>query len=264
MPELKKVTQLAAGSNHVIAMTQAGKILSWGTGEQGQLARRQLPSHRGGTRGGLIPQSIGNLPGRAKPAKLACGSYHCFVIDTNGRVIGWGLNNFAELAIDDQVGSDGGCILKPTLVETLKDYQVAHITGGEHHSVCCTEDGKLLTWGRIDGHQVGQPRSSFTEKNTRFDEKKNPRVLIIPLQVPNLENDKIIHVAAGPDHNFAVTQEGKVMSWGFSANYQTGQGTLDDVEIPTMIDNSAVRGHKVVWAGAGGQYSMLAALPKKE
>lgn len=66
-------------------------------------------------------------------------------------------------------------------------------------------------------------------------------------------------VAAGTDHSFALTAEGKAYSWGFSANYQTGQGTEDDVEVPTLIDNSAVREKKLVFAGAGGQYSILAA-----
>ncbi|KAK5637535.1 hypothetical protein RRF57_013250 [Xylaria bambusicola] len=52
---------------------------------------------------------------------------------------------------------------------------------------------------------------------------------------------------------------GRVYSWGFSANYQTGQGTTDDIEVPTVIDNSAIRDREIVWAGAGGQYSIVAA-----
>ena len=48
-------------------------------------------------------------------------------------------------------------------------------------------------------------------------------------------------------------------SWGFSANYQTGQGTGDDIETPKVLDNTAVRDRQIVWAGAGGQYSMVAA-----
>lgn len=43
-----------------------------------------------------------------------------------------------------------------------------------------------------------------------------------------------------------------------STCYQTGQGTDDDIEEATLIDNSAVRGQHLNWCGAGGQYSMLA------
>jgi regulator of chromosome condensation len=68
-----------------------------------------------------------------------------------------------------------------------------------------------------------------------------------------------VQVACGHDNSFAITKDGKAYSWGFSANYQTGQGSDDDVEEATLIDNTAVRDRKLVWAGAGGQFSILAA-----
>lgn len=67
-------------------------------------------------------------------------------------------------------------------------------------------------------------------------------------------------VAAGTDNSFAVTSSGKVYSWGFSSNYQTGQGTIDDIHTPTLIDNTAIRDKKIVAAGAGGQFSVLVGL----
>ena len=70
----------------------------------------------------------------------------------------------------------------------------------------------------------------------------------------------VASVAAGTDNSFAITTDGKAYSWGFSANYQTGQGTGDDIETPTLIDNTAVRGKKLVFAGAGGQNGVLASV----
>ena len=69
-------------------------------------------------------------------------------------------------------------------------------------------------------------------------------------------------VAAGTDNSFAVTAEGQVYSWGFSANYQTGLGTTDDIETPTVIENTAIKEQKIVYAGAGGQFSVLAGMPE--
>lgn len=69
----------------------------------------------------------------------------------------------------------------------------------------------------------------------------------------------IVKVAAGTDHSFAITKDGKVFSWGFSANYQTGQGTTEDIKVPTLIENTAIRDRKIIFAGAGGQYSILGA-----
>ena len=151
--------------------------------------------------------------------------------------------------------------MKPQLVKALEDHVVVDIAGGEHHSLACTEDGQLLTWGRIDGHQVGQAIDVFNEENTIFDEKAKPRILLVPEPIKALKD--VVKVAAGTDHSFAITKDGKVYSWGFSANYQTGQGTDDDIEVPTLIDNTAIRDRKIIWAGAGGQYSILGAEPEE-
>lgn len=70
---------------------------------------------------------------------------------------------------------------------------------------------------------------------------------------------KASFVATGVDTSFAITADGEVHSWGFSANYQTGQGTTEDVETPERIENTAVKDRKITWAGAGGQYSMVGA-----
>jgi len=257
VPELSKIKQLAAGSNHIIALDEKNKIYAWGAGQQAQLARRLLERDDAAA---LFPGGIGTLPHRAKAEKLACGSYHCFVIDTERRVIGWGLNNYAELGLNTEVGTDGGNVLKPQMIESLVDKNVVEIAGGEHHSLACTESGVLLTWGRVDGHQVGQPTASFNEDNTVWDEKGNPRVLVEPTPMPGISD--VVKVAAGTDHSLVVTKDGKVYTWGFSANYQTGLGTFEDVDTPTMIDNSAIRDRKIVFAGAGGQYSILGALPE--
>jgi regulator of chromosome condensation len=259
VPELSKIKQLAAGLNHILALDEKNKIYAWGAGQQAQLARRLLERD---DHAALYPTGIGSLPGRAKAAKLACGSYHSFVVDTNARVIGWGLNNYAELGVEDEAGQDGGFVMRPQLIKSLAPYEITDIAGGEHHSLACTSKGELLTWGRIDGHQVGQPSESFSEDNTIWDERNKPRILVVPTVVPDIKD--VVRVAAGTDHSFAITREGKVYSWGFSANYQTGQGTTDDIEAPTRIENSAIRDRKIVFAGAGGQYGIVGALPEGE
>ncbi|SPQ26771.1 60d9b269-f396-48ae-9f67-b48c4fcc6248 [Thermothielavioides terrestris] len=256
VPELSRIKQLAAGLNHVLALDDKNKIYAWGAGQQAQLARRLLERD---DLAALYPTGIGALPGRAKAEKIACGSYHSFVIDNKARVIGWGLNNYAELGVEDEAGQDGGFVMRPQLIKSLEGYEIADIAGGEHHSLACTKDGQLITWGRIDGHQVGQPSASFSEDNTIWDERQKPRILLVPTVVPDIGG--VVRVAAGTDHSFAITADGKVYSWGFSANYQTGQGTTDDIEAPTLIDNSAIRDRKIVFAGAGGQYGILGALP---
>ncbi|KAL8408877.1 hypothetical protein RB594_007346 [Gaeumannomyces avenae] len=253
LAEPKKVVQLAAGSNHVMALDKAGKILTWGCPEQNQLGRRCV--QRDVLASALRPGGLG-LKRSIKITKISCGSYHSFALDSEGIVYAWGLNNFGELAIEQGAGDSDAAVLSATRIEALEEYKIADICGGEHHSVACTTDGRLLTWGRIDGHQVGLPNEAFNEDNAIYDEAKRPRILKVPTVVPDLKN--IVSVAAGTDNSFALTGDGKTYSWGFSTNYQTGLGTSDDVEVPTLIENTAVKDRKITFAGAGGQYSIIA------
>ena len=69
-------------------------------------------------------------------------------------------------------------------------------------------------------------------------------------------------MSAFSDGNLVITKDGQAYSWGFSGNYQTGLGVTDDVVNATLIDNTAVRGKKLVFAGAGGQFGVLAAVHK--
>ncbi|GAP89474.1 putative rcc1 domain-containing protein [Rosellinia necatrix] len=252
---LQDITNIACGSNHVIAVDIHGKVWTWGSGGQYQLGRKPITRH-GGPTATLQPQPCGMFGKRHYAVGIAAGSYHSFYIDNNQRVWSWGLNNYSQTGHFEDTGKDDAMILQPKMVESLKDANIKMIAGGEHHSVARTGDGKLLTWGRVDGHQVGQPASLFTEDNSMFDENGRPRILLQPTPVPEI-NTKF--VAAGVDTSFVIDNTGHVYSWGFSANYQTGQGTTDDIEVPTKIDNTAIRDRDIIWAGAGGQYSMLAA-----
>ncbi|KAH6880754.1 regulator of chromosome condensation 1/beta-lactamase-inhibitor protein II [Thelonectria olida] len=250
LPDLKNIKSLASGSNHILALDHKGNVVAWGCGQQNQLGRRILERKKMSS---LVPQGVG-LP-KGKIAKIACGSYHSFAIDKNGRVYGWGLNNFGEIGAESNAGEDDAVILKPAVLEYLEDHNITDIDGGEHHSLACSDSGDLFTWGRVDGYQVGFELDKLTEDNAIYDERGNARILFKPSLLPDVKNT--VSVAAGTDNSFAVTSDGKVYSWGFSTNYQTGQGTMEDIHTPTLIDNTAIRDKEIIGAGAGGQYSVL-------
>ncbi|KAI0888262.1 RCC1/BLIP-II [Annulohypoxylon maeteangense] len=260
IPGLKNISRLACGSNHVLALDLTGKVFTWGSGGQFQLGRKPL-SRLGGASAGLSPQPCGKFSKKHRAVKVGAGSYHSFYIDESDQVWAWGLNNYAQTGLNDNTGEDDAMVLQPQIVKSLEDQKVSQIAGGEHHSVACTADGKLLTWGRVDGHQVGQPSSIYNEDNALFDGTGKPRILLTPTLIDGI---KTTYVAAGTDTSFAIDEAGKVYSWGFSANYQTGQGTIDDIEVPTLIDNTAIRDRKIIWAGAGGQFSMVAAAANED
>ncbi|KAJ5096252.1 Ran exchange factor Prp20/Pim1 [Penicillium alfredii] len=250
IPSLKKIKHLVCGSNHVLALNDKGSVFSWGSGQQNQLGRRIVERNR---LNGLQPREFG-LPKNI--VHIGCGSYHSFAVHASGKVYAWGLNSFGGTAIREGAGDDEAAIVHPTVVDSLSGRNISQLCGGSHHSLAMTTDGQCLVWGRLDGYQSGLKIDTLSDDAVIKDERDRPRILIEPTAIPGI-NAKV--VSAASDHSLVIDADGRAWSWGFSATYQTGQGTQDDIEVATIIDNTAVRGKKLNWAGAGGQFSVFTA-----
>lgn len=258
IPELKKIVQLAAGANHVLALDNKGCVYAWGSGQQNQLGRRILERF---LKNSLVPTQFG-LP--KQMVSIGAGAYHSFAVHKNGNLYSWGLNSFGETGVTKNFDAEGESdVHHPTIVPNLEKFgTVTQIEGGQHHTIACTDKGEVLVWGRLDGYQLGLKISDVPAENVVMDSHDKPRILKVPTQLPGID---AVAVAAGSDHSIAISRDGKAYSWGFSTNYQTGLGIAeDDVEVATQIDNTAVRGKQLVWAGAGGQFSVMAGLAGKE
>ena len=251
---LKKITKLACGANHVLALDSRGAVFAWGSGQQNQLGRRIVERTK---LNALTPREFALPKG---VVDIGAGSYNSFAVHKTKGLFAWGLNSYGETGLTAGAGEDEAVILHPTVIESLKDRgQVTHIEGGAHHTIAVTETGECLVWGRVDGFQTGLRLDSLPEEDVVRDSKKQPRILTVPTRVPGFQ---AAYATAGSDHCVAISKDGKAYSWGFSATYQTGLGQDDDVEEATLIDNTAVRGQRLVWAGAGGQFSVIAASAK--
>ncbi|KAI0466033.1 RCC1/BLIP-II [Xylaria cf. heliscus] len=237
---LKNITSLAGGSNHMLALDKDGKVWSWGSGGQLQLGRKHVARH-GGPRATLDPRLCGHFTKRNYAVKIGAGSYHSFYIDNKGMLWSWGLNNYSQTGHADGSG-DADCMI-PSAMKVPGLRNVIHVDGGEHHSAACAANGELFTWGRIDGHQVGLSEEMFTKENTIFDERSRPRILFEPTAIPDLNAS---FVATGTDTTIAITADGRAYTWGFSASWQTGEGTQDDVELPMVIETRRVLEKKLI------------------
>lgn len=269
IPGLKNIVQISAGNNFCLALDADGKVYSWGMSEQNQLGRRLIVGRHQSSldreakldilynRAGLLPGLVA-LPKRKKIVSIHAGSDHAFAIDSNGDTWAWGLNNFGQTGISTGAGTGGATIVTPQKVQALMRRKMKMIQGGSHHSIGITQAGECLVWGRIDGGQMGLDTSALLTNNPDevISERGKPRILIQPTALPISGS---AFAAAGSDHNILITSEGKAYSWGFNTNYQCGQGPdMDEVWVATLIDNVAVRDKNLTWAGAGGQYSLLA------
>ncbi|KAF6816681.1 RAN exchange factor prp20 pim1 [Colletotrichum sojae] len=247
---LRGVKQLVGGSNHILALTTDGNVLAWGSGEQNELGRRILARRRFET---LAPRRVG-LP-KNKTAKIFAGSHHSFVIDTAGKVLAFGLNNFGQCGIPTREDTGFTTVIAPTVVKSLEGFSIRHIGCGLHHSVACTEEGDVVVWGRCDDGQMGLALDTVPRDHIIFDSRDRPRVLNVPTVVPETDL-KAVFTAAGIDNCLTISKDGELSAWGFSASYNTGLATTDTVTTPTIVRSKQLGQKKLGFVAAGGQFAV--------
>lgn len=176
--QLQKIKRLAAGGNHMLALDHLGHLFVWGCGLQRQLGRRlvgRMAHH------GLTPTRVGGSKKRF--TYIAAGGDHSFVKDEQGQICSWGLNNFGQTGIPSEDAEVELIVEVPTVVTSLKGYDIQEMDGGTHHSVACTTDGKLLVWGRCDDGQLGLPLKDVDPKHLLLDSRDRPRIASRPVVI---------------------------------------------------------------------------------
>lgn len=124
--------------------------------------------------------------------EICCGHSHTLVININGQVYGWGLNENSQLGL----GNDSPPIVrKPVLNPHLSN--IVKLSAGNEHSLAITKNGELYIWGA--GGLLGSG-----------DENKRS----VPAKCEYFSKSKIQYAVCGGLHTIAVTKEGETYSWG--------------------------------------------------
>eukprot|EP01087_Luapelamoeba_hula_P023179 TRINITY_DN8475_c0_g1_i1.p1 TRINITY_DN8475_c0_g1~~TRINITY_DN8475_c0_g1_i1.p1 ORF type:complete len:453 (-),score=68.11 TRINITY_DN8475_c0_g1_i1:828-2186(-) len=90
------VSQLACGLGHFAALTASGTVLTWGTGNEGQLGT-------GSTDACTIPTPMAlGLGPDDKVVKVACGRVHTTLLTQQGRLYTCGYGRFGRLGLGDE------------------------------------------------------------------------------------------------------------------------------------------------------------------
>lgn len=218
----KKVLQVACGGHHNLALTESGRVFSWGSNRYGQL----------GLKGKLLnlssPQEVVALLG-LPVLHIAAGDGHSMVVSRSGSVFGWGRNTFGQLG----VGHDRD-IPDPTELGSLRTQRIRYISCGEKHTAALTEDGGLFTFGCSSQGQLGH--STALSHSTTY-----------PTKVVELMGSTVTQVACGRCHTLAVVQSsGRVYGFGLGTSGQLGTGSRENATIPTPVSGQWVRRESLV------------------
>ncbi|EGZ21176.1 hypothetical protein PHYSODRAFT_490104 [Phytophthora sojae] len=122
------------------------------------------------------------------------------------------------------------------------------VASGDNHVVGASEQGYLLTWGDVSEFR---PRSAVLAGDSE--------AIGLPRVVHSLLHKRIVQVACGASHSFALAEDGDVFSWGVGRSGALGHGlnaveqTFDSVSSPMEV--LTLKGRRVVQISCGEVHS---------
>ena len=118
------VKQVACGLGHVLVLTEAGDVYSFGVASMGQIGHGTRNSVRN-------PRLV--LRGK-EVYQIAAGRYHSMAVSNYGVVYAWGCSESGQTGVNLSLENE----YLPRIIDALLPNVVGHISCGEHHSLAVT------------------------------------------------------------------------------------------------------------------------------
>ncbi|KAJ6796766.1 ultraviolet-B receptor UVR8-like [Iris pallida] len=148
---LERVSLIAIGAFHNLALLEEGMLWAWGNNEYGQLGT-------GDTQPRSQPIPVQGLSG-LKLVDIAAGGWHSTALSDEGEVYAWGRGEHGRLGFGD---NDKSSKMVPQKVNLLVGEDIVQVSCGGTHSVACTRDGRMFSFGRGDHGRLGYGRKVTT------------------------------------------------------------------------------------------------------
>ncbi|XP_062026941.1 RCC1 domain-containing protein RUG3, mitochondrial isoform X1 [Rosa rugosa] len=230
-PYLESIRCVSLGGLHSVSLTSLGDVYTWGYGGFGALGHSIYTRE-------LFPRLVeGSWSGRIQ--HVSTSGTHTAAITESGELYTWGRDEGdGRLGLGPNRGpNEGGGLSIPSKVKALP-MPVAAVSCGGFFTMVLTENGELWNWGANSNFELG-----------RGDRVGGWQ----PKPVPSLVGVRIIQVASGGYHSIALTDEGKVLSWGHGGHGQLGNSSVQNQKTPTVV--KALTDERVIYIACGGSSS---------
>lgn len=238
-----RIVSVAAGKFHSMALASDGKLFTWGDNSAGQLGQSNLVNHP-------TPMLVdyldpGSLRAGARVTAIAAGGYHSFALTVSGQLMATGRHKEGQLGIGSYSTNgvkrfrrvkfnSGDALARVIQVQCgyLHSIALLQINGKREVRSCGDNSfGQLgLDYSPVNGVGpggvfLGHPRIDTFRKvamseNIRIQKNGSPPGCFSRKYQP----ERIKCIASGDWHSGAVTETGKLLTWGRGDCGQLGHG----------------------------------------
>lgn len=267
---------IEAGNNFSAAVNHKGQLYTWGLNNYGQLGHGNYENVN-------KPKLVNSLKDK-NIARISLGTTQTFVVTKDGFLYSFGNNASNSLGLDSLNESFTTPVLNNFF--TSLNIKISNVVSNNDTTLALTTDGRIYSWGNNDNYQLGHLNSSNIPQLVEFDyinetfidvELQENIVValtksgdvytwgkninntlgyyidsdyqILPKKV-EIENNKIIQIAAGIDHTVVLTNNDDLYVWGLNDFGQLGIGNFVNKVLPKKINMSKhnivkIRGSKI-------------------
>ena len=234
---------VACGEDSTFAVTDTGKVYSWGSNDYGQLGISDQTAEMLKTPGGLyfrsVPYFVSGLQ-NAFIVAITAGAYHVAVLSDMGQVYLWGSNSEGQLGMGDFSQRN---LPVPLVYFTAP---VLEVKTGAYHTVFLDTFGLVYVCGLNSNGQLGSGEG--VEAKT-------------PMNVAKIASQNITSIASGHYHVFGIGEDGVMWAWGANSFGQLGVGDAINRFTPSSASAGLVNGEntdfKTYSVFAGQRHSFI-------
>ncbi|KAG0199388.1 hypothetical protein BGX28_007341 [Mortierella sp. GBA30] len=224
----KSIVNIAAGGMHNMALTQDGKLYSWGVNDQRTLGRSGDE---------YTPMPVEGLDG-IKVVKVACSDSLTVALTDDGHVYTWGTFRSAEGILGHSKEKEVQDL--PTIVPKIKG--VVDIVTGTDHVLALTSTGHVYSWGNGQQMQLGR--------------RIVARRMLNGLTPESVGAKGMVKVGAGSYHSFSIDKDGKAYAWGLNTYGQCGNEDPTTENVPSVAPIAALQDEHVIDIQGGEHHTV--------
>ncbi len=195
---------IAAGVSHTYAIRSDGLLFIWGSNTNGQLGlndlvHRSSPVQIGSSSWSFVP-SIGGI------------ATSTFAITLDGKLYGWGLNNYGQLGVNDIIARSS-----PVQVGTGNSWTL--VSAEINTTLAIRTDSKLFAWGYGGASQLGDGTTQHRSS---------------PVQI-GTSNWTTVAVGVNATATGAIRSDGALFTWGQQSGGALGDSSINARTSPVQI-----------------------------
>ena len=239
---LTDIIEIAAGSNHNLALDKDGTVWAWGYNGYGQLGNNTATNSS-------LPVKVTGL---TDAVSIAAGYYNSFAVRKDGSVWSWGHNAYGSLGN----GNTSNQYIPRRVLGGASGSQyltdIVEVKAATYHTLALKANGTVYAWGY---NGLGQLGSSGSDSYT-------------PVQVVTggqssasgyLEKVVDIDVSSDDDSGYgtsiALTESKEVYGWGYSGYGALGKtGTITT---PIKVSNVKTAVQIAIGGTSNGQFTYI-------